>query len=115
MAGMMDFATAAEQALAFRRARNWEQFHNPKDLAISINLEAAELLELFQWSGEEVEIGDKCAKAEQELADIMIYCIYFADRLGIDIPQAIANKVQLNEARYPVEKARDSAKKYDEL
>ena len=111
----MEFQEAAEKALAFRRERNWEQFHNPKDLAISINLEAAELLELFQWSGGEVELTDKLPEAEQELADILIYCIYFADRLGIDIPQAIANKVALNEKRYPADKARDSAKKYDEL
>jgi len=111
----MDFSEAAEKALAFRKARDWEQFHNPKDLAISINLEASELLELFQWTGESVEIDAHRPEAEQELADIMIYCIYFAERLGIDIPEAIAAKVEMNEQRYPIEKSRGSSKKYNEL
>ena len=111
----MDFEDARQKALQFRRERDWEQFHNPKDLAISISLEAAELLETFQWSGADTEAADMRPQMEEELADVLIYCIYMADRLGIDIPQAISRKVARNAAKYPVEKARGSSRKYTEL
>lgn len=111
----MSFEQACEDVLAFRDERNWEQFHNPKDLAISISLEAAELLELFQWSGADTDREDKLPQMQEELADVLIYCIDLADRLGLDIPTIIERKLETNRCKYPVEKARGSAVKYDEL
>lgn len=111
----MDFEEARLEALAFRRERDWEQFHKPKDLAISISLEAAELLELFQWSGPDTDVEGKRPQMEEELADIMVYCIFMAEGLGIDIPEAISRKLAKNAEKYPVEKARGSSRKYTEL
>ena len=111
----MDFEEAKELALAFRRARDWEQFHNPKDLAISISIEAAELLEVFQWSGADLEASAKAGHAREELADIAIYCIYMAEALGVDLPQAVADKISDNERKYPIAKAKGSSAKYTEL
>ena len=113
----MDFSEATEKALAFRRERDWEQFHNQKDLAISINIEAAELLELFQWSGADVSLGDsaRLKAAEEELADVVIYCMYFADSLGMDIPEIVSAKIDKNTEKYPVNKSRGNSKKYTEL
>jgi NTP pyrophosphatase (non-canonical NTP hydrolase) len=108
------FDDVVTTAINFRDARDWKQFHNPKDLAISISLEASELLELFQWSGADLNPKDAAA-ARDELADIMIYCIYFADALGIDIPAAIADKLKENEERYPISKAKGSSAKHTEL
>jgi len=109
------FENATTKVIAFRDDRNWSQFHNPKDLAISISLEASELLELFQWSGIDTDVNSKTDGMEDELADIMIYCIYMADRLGIDLPSAIEKKIAKNETKYPVDKARGVARKYTEL
>ena len=111
----MTFEEAREAILAFRDERDWAQFHNPKDLAISISLEAAELLEIFQWSGSDLEVGDKRAKLEEELADVLIYCILLADRIDADIPQIICEKARTNAAKYPSEKARGISSKYTEL
>ena len=111
----MDFDEARQEALEFRHDRDWEQFHNPKDLAISISLEAAELLETFQWSGSDTEVEAMRPQMEEELADVLIYSIFLADRLGIDIPEAISRKIAKNAAKYPVEKARGSSRKYTEL
>ena len=103
------------QVLKFRDDRNWKQFHNPKDLAISISLEAAELLEVFQWSGSDTVCESKKDKIREELADVLNYCILMADACGLDMDEIIVEKVRKNNEKYPVEKARDSAKKYDEL
>ncbi len=103
------------QVLKFRDDRNWKQFHNPKDLAISISLEAAELLEIFQWSGSDTVCEDKIDKIREELADVLNYCILMADRCGLDMDEIIQEKVKRNNVKYPVGKAKDSAKKYDEL
>ena len=111
----MNFEEAASKALAFREERDWSQFHNPKDLALSISLEAAELLEVFQWSGADLEVAPKADKAREELADVAIYCIYLADRLGVDLAEAISDKIDGNSAKYPAEKSRGCAKKYTEL
>lgn len=75
----MNFEEAVAKALAFREERDWAQFHNPKDLAISVSLEAAELLEIFQWSGNDLVVSAKTDRAKEELADVVIYCIYLAD------------------------------------
>jgi dCTP diphosphatase len=102
----------------FAQARDWEQFHSPKNLAMALIVEAAELVEHFQWLTEEQSAAlppDRLAEVEQELADIQIYLIRLADRLNIDLEQAVDAKIALNERRYPVEKVRGSAKKYTEF
>lgn len=111
----MNMDGAIERALAFRDERNWKQFHNPKDLAISISLEASELLEVFQWSDSRDVVENKKTKLEEELADVLIYSIYLADAIDVDIPDIIIKKLKSNEAKYPIDKARDSAEKYTEL
>ena len=103
------------KVLNFRDERNWKQFHNPKDLALSISLEAAELLEIFQWSGSDTECEEKLDKIREELADVLCYCILMADRCGVDMDEIVQEKMKRNGEKYPVEKAKDSAKKYDEL
>ena len=104
-----------DTVLQFRDDRNWKQFHNPKDLALSITLEAAELLEIFQWSGSDTVCESKQDKIKEELADVLCYCILMADRCGLDMDEIVQEKMKRNGEKYPVEKARDSAKKYDEL
>ena len=104
-----------QRVLNFRDDRNWRQFHTPKDLAISMNLEAAELLEIFQWSGTDVECRDKLDKVREELADVLSYCILMADVCGLDLDEIMNAKIDRNEAKYPVELARGSAAKYTEL
>lgn len=111
----MNFEEATAKVLAFRDERDWFQFHNPKDLALSICLESAELLEVFQWSGANLEVESKFGKAKEELADVAIYCIYMADRLGVNIADAISEKIDANSRKYPVEKSRSVSRKYTEL
>lgn len=103
------------RVLKFRDDRDWQQFHTPKDLAISLNLEAAELLELFQWSGTDLECWGKTDKLREELADVLSYCILMADVCGLDLDEIVNEKVTKNAAKYPVEKARGNAAKYTEL
>ena len=94
--------------------RCWEKYHNPKDLAISINIEAAELLELFQWRTID-EVNQLISNQEfknkiiEEIADIMIYCLSMANRLNIDLSNAIINKLAKNEIKYPIEKYKGKA------
>ena len=111
----MTFEEAAEKAREFRDERDWKQVHTPKDVALSISLEASELLETFQWSGQDVQVTSKRAHMEEELADVLIYCVYMADAIGADIPSVMAEKIEKNAQKYPVEKAKGSSKKYDEL
>ena len=99
----------------FRDARDWRQFHNPKDLAISISLEAAELLEIFQWSGNDLVCEGKLDQIREELADVLCYSILLADRCGLDMDEIINEKVKRNAEKYPVEKAYGSKEKYTEL
>lgn len=103
------------RVLRFRDDRDWLQFHTPKDLAISLSLEAAELLEVFQWSGTDLRCGEKQDKIREELADVLSYCILMADVCGMDLDEIMNEKVTKNEAKYPVEKARGRAEKYTEL
>src|ERR1700733_10237026 len=101
----------------FRDARDWMQFHNPKNLACSISIEANELLEHFQWSTPEESLtiaSKKRTEISHEIADVAVYLIELADNLGIDLAQAIAEKMAHNEAKYPAEKVRGSSKKYTE-
>uniref|UniRef100_UPI0030D7CEF4 nucleotide pyrophosphohydrolase n=1 Tax=Vallitalea maricola TaxID=3074433 RepID=UPI0030D7CEF4 len=104
-----------ERVLKFRDDRNWRQFHNPKDLAISISLEAAELLENFQWSGIDTEVAEKANEIQEELADVLIYCILLADSMNIDIDDIIRSKLEKNEEKYKIEKCYGNKKKYTEL
>lgn len=99
----------------FREDRNWRQYHNEKDLAISISLEASELLELFQWRSSEEVIGSKRERIEEELADVLIYSYMLADNLEMDIDKIIERKLEKNNQKYPVEKSFGSNAKYDEL
>lgn len=103
------------EVLKFRDDRDWKQFHNPKDLAISISLESAELLEVFQWSAEDVVCENKIDKIREELADVVNYCIQMADACGLDLDEIVHDKVKLNNEKYPVEKAFGSKEKYTEL
>lgn len=100
-----------DRILKFRDERNWKQFHNPKDLAISISLEAAELLEVFQWSADDVRCEAKIGKIREELADVLNYCVLMADTCGLDIDEIVREKLVLNEKKYPVEKAYGSKEK----
>ena len=111
----MAFEDAQARALQFRDDRDWAQFHNSKDLAISISLEAAELLESFQWSGEDLEPGTKMDHVKEELADVLIYCTLLADHLGVDPATIMLEKIAKNEEKYPVAKAKGTLRKYTEL
>lgn len=111
----MTFEEAFQMVRTFREERDWDQFHNSKDLAISISLEAAELLEIFQWSGKDLEVTAENQHLCEELADVMIYCLHLSDHLGVDPAELIASKMRKNAEKYPVDKARGSAAKYTEL
>ena len=104
-----------EKVVAFRDARNWKQFHNPKDLALSISLEAAELLEVYQWSGADLYVDKKQDKVKEELADVFIYCMLMADACGLDLSEIALKKLEINNEKYPVEQAFGKADKYTEL
>ena len=99
----------------FRDDRDWRKFHNEKDLAISISLEASELLELFQWKNSEEVVESSLEEIREELADVFIYSFMMADNLNLDVEEIIISKLDLNEQKYPVEKSRGSNKKYNEL
>lgn len=101
--------------LKFRYDRDWKQFHNPKDLAISISLEAAELLEVFQWRGADVSNEGKQDKIKEELADVVNYCVLMANACELDLDEIVQEKIKINERKYPVEKAKGRRDKYDKL
>lgn len=94
----------------FRKDRDWNKFHTPENLAKSISIEAGELLEHFQWDN-----NYNKQEVSEELADVMIYCIHMADAMGVDIKEIILDKMNKNEIKYPVEKAKGNSKKYTEL
>ena len=104
-----------DMVLKFRDDRNWRQFHNPKDLAISVSLEASELLEIFQWSADDLFCENKKEKIEEELADVLNYCILLADACKLDLDEIIQKKVKRNSEKYPVELAFGNKAKYTEL
>ncbi|PEL01323.1 nucleotide pyrophosphohydrolase [Bacillus toyonensis] len=104
-----------EAVIKFRDEINWSQFHNAKDLAISLNLEASELLEVFQWKSSEEATETKMLEMKEEIADVMIYLLMLSDKLNIDLEEAVHAKLRKNAEKYPVEKAYGSNKKYDEL
>lgn len=94
----------------FTEDRDWDQFHTPANLAKSISIEANELLECYQWSDDA-----DLEHVKEELADVIVYCQNLLDKLGLDVDEIINSKMTKNEAKYPVEKARGSAAKYDQL
>jgi len=101
-----------KKIMKFRDDRDWKQFHNPKDLAISISLEAAELLEIFQWSGTDVVRNEKKDKIAEELADVLVYCALMADTCELDMDEIVQKKMEMNSKKYPVEKAKGKSDKY---
>lgn len=104
-----------EEVIRFRDERDWKQFHNPKDLAISLSLEAGELLELFQWKDNEEALSCNKEKMKEELADVITYSILFADVLGFDLDEIVLSKLVKNREKYPVELAKGNKAKYDQL
>jgi dCTP diphosphatase len=115
---LIDNDTIAESLRAFASERDWDQFHTPKNLASAIAVESSELLEIFQWSrGREwsdLDAPEVRARTEEELADILLYLIRFADKAGIDLQVAAEKKLALNAQKYPVERFMGSDKKYNE-
>lgn len=99
-----------DEIIKFQKERDWKQFHTPENLAKSISIEAAELLEHFQW-GKEYDIGE----VSEELADVLIYCFYMADSLDLDISEIMLNKMEKNAIKYPVDRSKGNAKKYTEF
>lgn len=107
-----------QRILAFRKERDWEQFHTFKNLAISITLEAAELLEKVQWTPDpdlDEVVSERRKEISDEIADIAIYLSYMAHDLGLDIDDCVRTKLAMNEEKYPVEKAKGRSDKYDRL
>ena len=115
---MTEIESLREQLRAFAAAREWEQFHSPKNLAMALSVEAGELLEAFQWLSEDQSrhlTPEALAAASDEVADVLLYLIRLCDQLGID-PIIVANrKLAANDAKYPADKARGNSKKYTEL
>jgi len=113
----MDIRELQEKVITFRDQRDWAQYHNPKDLAISLSLEASELLEIFQWkSAEQVEATksdpEYRGRVKEELGDILIYALTMAHEFGFDPGQVVSEKIRLNAQKYPIEKAKGKADKY---
>jgi NTP pyrophosphatase (non-canonical NTP hydrolase) len=116
----MDVEQVQQQLRVFAQERDWEQFHTPKNLASALAVEAAELLEVFQWltDSQAISIKDDVArmsKVEEEMADVTLYLLRLADVLSLDLQKAVDRKLRINAEKYPVEKARGNAKKYSEL
>jgi len=114
---MSDISVITEKIRAFRDQRDWAQFHTPKDMAMAISLEAGELMEHFLWkSPAEVEARIESHRGEisDEIADVAVYLFELADNLGIDLLQAMEQKMQKNAEKYPADRVRGSSKKYNE-
>lgn len=115
---MSDIKKLTDKILKFRDARDWKQFHNPKDMAISLSLESAELLEHFQWKNkEEIEEYIKTHKKEigEELADVLYWILLASKDMDIDIVKAFDKKMKKNALKYPMEKSKGKHKKYTDL
>jgi NTP pyrophosphatase (non-canonical NTP hydrolase) len=109
---MNDIDNLTQELIKFRDARDWQQFHNPKDLALAINIEAGELLEAFLWKNAADADNEK---VKEELADIFSFAFLLANKYGFDVKKIVLDKIQINDKKYPVEKAKGTAKKYNEL
>jgi len=112
---MSDFNFLIGELVKFRDARNWEQFHNSRDLALAISIEASELNELFLWKSiEDSEQVDK-TKLKEELADVFAFALLLAEKHGFDVKEIVLEKIRKNNEKYPVEKSKGTARKYNEL
>ena len=115
---MSDLSDLIKRIIAFRDARDWKQFHNPKDLSLSLVLEATEVMEHFQWKNkEEIEKYIKTNKNDigEELADVLYWILLMSHDLDIDVVEALERKMKINEGKYPVEKAKGKHTKYTKL
>ena len=116
--GMVDLAAIQKKIISFRNERDWAQFHDPKNLAEALSIEAGELLENFLWKTTEQSrnlSAEELKNVKEELADIFIFLTYLSEEYQIDLLSEVEKKIALNEAKYPVEKAKGSAKKYSTL
>ncbi len=112
----MNINDIAKRLSKFAEDRDWGQFHSPKNLAISLGVEAGELLEIFQWLPENPPYDEAVyINASEEIADILIYAIMFCNKMNIDLEKSVLEKIKLNAKKYPVNKSRGIAKKYNEL
>lgn len=112
---MNEFQVLIDELVKFRDARHWEQFHNTRDLALALSIEAAELNELFLWKPvEECEKVDR-NRLKEELADILAFSLLLAGKHGFDVKEIVLEKIRKNNEKYPVDKSRGTARKYDEL
>jgi NTP pyrophosphatase (non-canonical NTP hydrolase) len=106
---MSEIEGLIKELVQFRHERDWAQFHNPKDLALALSVEAAELLELFLWKTDADPL-----KVREELADVLAFALLLSEKYGFDVKEILMEKMEKNRQKYPVEKARGSAKKYTE-
>jgi NTP pyrophosphatase (non-canonical NTP hydrolase) len=108
------------EVISFRDERNWQKFHDPKNLSMALSVESSELQELFMWKSED-QIGELLLsesggrRVREELADIFIYLLYISERCGIDLSDAVLDKIKINRKKYPVDKSYDSNRKYTEF
>ena len=111
----MNLPELTQALLQFRDERNWAQFHTLRNLIVSLNLEAAELLELTQWKSDEEMLGISGEALRDECADVLLYLLLIADKAGINLEEAARNKLKKNAAKYPIEKSYGSSRKYTQL
>lgn len=109
---MSDIKKITDKLIEFRNERDWEQFHNPKDLALAINIESSELLEEFLWKKHE---DAKIEKVKEELADVFAYAFLLANKYDFDVKKIVLDKIKSNGKKYPIDKAKGTAKKYTDL
>ena len=109
---MTEISELTQKLIAFRHARDCKQFHNTKDLALALSIESAELLEAFLWKSSEEASKDKI---KEELADVLAYAFLLANECGLDVAEIVSAKIEANGLKYPVDKAKGSTKKYNEI
>ena len=117
MTKQSDLLMLRDKLRTFAEARDWDQFHSPKNLSMALMVEVAELMEHFQWLTEAQSghlVAEKKAVVAEELADILLYLVRLSDKLGVDLLEAALDKLEKNAAKYPAEKVRGSSKKYSE-
>lgn len=110
---MKNLDEVTQKLVAFRDQRDWKQFHTPKNLALALSIEASELNELFLWKKEEEPVDKE--KVAEELADVMTFAIYLAEHYGFDLADIVAEKIKINERKYPVNKSKGNATKYKDF